>query len=119
MPLSPSQSRKHRGYATQRLTAEYLRDVFPYAEPTGAGRQGRDILSTPGVAFECKARRGFSPLEALKQAEDYAGPDIPVAVLRMDGQGEKSIDDWPCVIRFSQLKRLLKEAGYAPESDAG
>lgn len=112
----PSQSRKHRGYATQRHFAEWLRDLFPYAEPTGAGRQGKDILSTPGVWFELKARTGFDPLSALRQTEkenprEY-GNDINVAVLRMNGQGPGTIDDWVVCMRASTLKELLKEAGY-------
>src|SRR5690606_8450730 len=115
--IMPSQSRKHRGYRTQKVFAEWLRDVFPWAEPTGAGRQGRDILSTPGVWFELKARTGFNPLAALKQIEeevrdDALGTHKGVAVLRMNGQGEKSIDEWVVCMRASTLKELLKEAGY-------
>src|SRR5688572_32305130 len=75
--LATSQSRKHRGYRSQKVFADYVRPVFPHAEPTGAGRQGRDILSTPGVWFELKARSGFNPLEALKQMErESEGDDI-------------------------------------------
>jgi hypothetical protein len=116
-----SQSRKHRGYRTQKVFAEYVRDIFPYAEPTGAGRQGRDILGTPGVWFELKARAGFNPQAALKQAhaesmpyEEWARaqPDLPVAVLRMNGQGEANIGEWVVCMRVDTLKDLLKEAGY-------
>ena len=43
----PSQSRKHRGYRTQKLVAEYLaKRGFPFAESTGAGRSGTDITGT-------------------------------------------------------------------------
>ena len=129
-----SQSRKHRGYRSQKVFAEYIRDIFPYAEPTGAGRQGRDILSTPGVWFELKARTGFNPLAALKQieAESWAetermsGPfmvtremvDHSVAVLRMNGQGEANIGEWVVCMRVDTLKELLREAGYGPEGSA-
>lgn len=128
-----SQSRKHRGYRTQKVFAEYVRKVFPFAEPTGAGRQGRDILSTPGVWFELKARTGFNPLAALKQVEkeataeaeetwvelDIPGPlepniDLPIAVLRMNGQGEANIGEWVTCMRVDTLLKLLEEAGYGP-----
>lgn len=121
-----TQSRKHRGYRSQKVFAEYMRDIFPYAEPTGAGRQGRDILSTPGVWFELKARTGFNPLEALKQMEKEMGaewaasanyePPIQAAVLRMNGQGEATIGDWVVCMRVDTLKELLKEAGYGQGS---
>lgn len=111
-----SQSRKHRGYRSQKVFAEHVRTVFPYAEPTGAGRQGRDILGTPGVWFELKARAGFNPLEALKQMErECEGDDIQAAVLRMNGQGEANIGEWVVCLRADTLLRLLEEAGYGPQ----
>ncbi len=114
-----SQSRKHRGYRTQKVFAEYIRKLFPYAEPTGAGRQGRDILGTPGVWFELKARAGFNPQAALKQIEaerdQITTADHAVAVLRMNGQGEASIGEWVVCMRVDTLLDLLKEAGYGPE----
>ena len=108
-----SQSRKHRGYRSQKVFAEYVRDIFPYAEPTGAGRQGQDILGTPGIYFELKARSGFDPLSALKQLEKENDTSaLEVAVLRMNGQGEANIGQWVTVMRVDTLKELLKEAGY-------
>jgi hypothetical protein len=100
--------------------AEYIRDIFPYAEPTGAGRQGRDILGTPGVWFELKARTGFNPLAALKQIETETkeatfGMYKGAAVLRMNGQGEANIGEWVVCMRVDTLKALLKEAGYGSE----
>lgn len=47
------------------------------------------------------------------------GDDIQAAVLRMNGQGEKSIGEWVVCLRVDTLVRLLKEAGYAAEEDAG
>lgn len=115
--LITTQSRKHRGYRTQKVLAEWLRRIFPYAEPTGAGRQGRDVLSTPGVWFEVKARSGFNPLSALKQMEaENDTSDLDVAVLRMNGQGEANIGSWVVCMRLDTLGILLLEAGYGPEN---
>lgn len=111
-----SQSRKHRGYRSQKVLAEYVRQVFPYAEPTGAGRQGRDILSTPGVWFEVKARTGFDPLSALRQVEkENDTSDHDVIVLRMNGQGEANIGEWVTCMRVDTLLALLEEAGYGSQ----
>ena len=46
----PSQSRKHRGYRTQKVGAEHLAaNGFPYAESTGAGRSGTDITDITSI----------------------------------------------------------------------
>jgi hypothetical protein len=117
--MTISQSRKYRGYDTQKLFAHHVRPLFPYAEPTGAGRQGRDILSTPGVWFELKARKGFDPLTALKQIEVESEDDLGIAVLRMNGQGPASIGEWVTCMRVDTLMQLLKEAGYGPQDSGG
>ena len=113
-----SQHRKHRGYASQRIVADYLAaHGWPYAEPTGAGRAGSDVIGVLDLDVEVKARRGFDPLAAMKQQEDRATGRFPFAVLRMDGQGEASIGAWPCVIRLDNLVALLREAGYGTPDD--
>lgn len=113
-----SQSRKYRGYDSQKVFAEYIRHLFPFAEPTGAGRQGRDILSTPGVYFELKARKDFNPTEALKQtvAPAVEAGAIPLIIMRMNGQGPKNIGKWVALTEVDFILQLLKEAGYGNES---
>jgi hypothetical protein len=116
----PSQSRKHRGYKTQDIVAIALReDIYPYAESTGAGRSGRDITGTPGVWLEVKARTGFDPLAALRQAHEAAGElDIVAAILRMNGQGPATVDEFVTCLRFGTFRRLLREAGYGGPAPA-
>ena len=109
-----SQSRKHRGYASQRIVADYLRTHgFPYAEPVGAGRDGTDVTGCIGLDIEVKARRGFNPAAAMRQqAERTDEALLPFAVLRLDGQGPAAIEDWPVVVRFGAFVELLREAGW-------
>lgn len=109
-----SQSRRHRGYASQRIVADYLRaHGFPFAEPVGAGRDGSDVTGVPGLDIEVKARRGFNPAAAMKQqAERAQAGVVPFAVLRLDGQGPAAIEDWPVVICLSQFIEILREAGW-------
>ena len=110
-----SQSRKHRGYKTQRVIASYLAQFWPYAESAGAGRAGKDVT---GVPFDCevKARNGFQPksyLDQVKQRTSVSG-ELGFAVLRLNGQGdgEQSIKDYAVIMRFEDLVELLIKAGY-------
>ena len=114
-----AQSRKHRGYRSQKVVAERFRRIFPNAEPTGAGRSGADVLATPGVDIEVAARRGFPVVEKMKQIAARAksnhtdnGPLLGIVVLRPDGMGETTVGDWPAIVRLDDLIDLLKEAGY-------
>ena len=54
-----TQHRKYRGFATERIVAQYLSTVWANAN-VGRGK-GKDIT---GVPFDCevKARKGFNPL---------------------------------------------------------
>ena len=115
----PSQSRKHRGYRSQKVVAMYLaNNGFPFAESTGAGRSGTDITGTVGIDWEVKARKDFSPSATIKQLKDrHNGKDLPVAVLRLNGQGEASITEWVTLVRLEDFVNLLREAGYG-EPDA-
>lgn len=108
-----SQSRKHRGYRSQKVVANYLAvNGFPFAESTGAGRVGSDITGTVGIDWEVKARTGFNPAAAIKQLKDRKEKDLGVVVLRLNGQGEKAITEWVCLLRLEDAVHLLREAGY-------
>ena len=109
-----SQSRKHRGYRSQALGAEFLREHgFPHAESTGAGRTGTDITGTPGIDWEFAARRGFPVAEKMRQLDERAEDGkLGVIVLRPDGMGEKSILRWPLIVCFADGVALLRSAGY-------
>jgi hypothetical protein len=87
-----SQHRKHRGYRTQKVVAEYLKTWYPFAESTGAGRQGSDILGTP-YDVEVKAVTKFSPLGWIKQIKERKSDKLlSFVVLRCNGQGENAGD---------------------------
>ena len=105
--------RKHRGYRTQKVVAEWFAARgWPFAESAGAGRQGADVTGTPDIAIEVKARRNFNPLAWIRQAVDAADGRLPFVVVRCNGQGEKSVSEWPVLIRLEDFTALLHEAGY-------
>ena len=101
-----SQARKHRGFRTERVVAEYLSTWW-----TGAcvGRgSGKDIVNVP-FDVEVKARAGFQPLAYLKQlkARTSVSGELGFACLRLNGQSDKSAADYACIIRLADLLPLL------------
>lgn len=117
--MSRSQSRKHRGYATQRMLARRWNEngLFPDAYPIGAGEAGEDIQRTPGVEVEVKARDGVPLNTVLKQTvarlTKAGSDDIPVVVWRHNGQGEAAMDEWTVTMRlvdFERYERWRREA---------
>ena len=83
----------------------------PYAEAVGNGRQGVDVTGTPGLSIEVKSltddRR---PAAMLKQAMRRAG--LALVIYRPPGYGPATIDDWPCILRFEDVCKLLAAAEY-------
>ncbi len=105
-----SQHRKHRGYRTQRIVSDYMRQWFPFADSAGAGRTGSDILNVP-FDVEVKARAGFDPKAAMNQLKHRESGKLGFAVLRLNGQGE-SPEDYCCIIRMDDLMGLFIQGGY-------
>lgn len=115
----PSQHRKYRGYESQTELAVYLSTRgFPYALSAGAGRPGTDITGTLGIDWEVKARKDFNPGAAMKQLKERSnGKDLPVAVLRLNGQGKASIGEWMAIVRLEDFVNLIRDAGYGDPRD--
>ena len=109
-----SQSRKHRGYRSQRVVAErFAANGFPHAEPVGAGRSGSDIVGLVGIDVEVKARRDLNMVGLMKQLNARAEDGIlGIGVIRPDGMGEASIGTWPVVMCLDDAIALLRAAGY-------
>lgn len=110
-----TQHRKARGMRTQLLVAEHLKaNGWPHAQSAGAGRPGADVLETPDIAVEVKARTNLDPLAWVKQAEKSADGRFPFAVFRCNGQGEDATK-YVAMVRFGDLVQLLQAAGYGDQ----
>ena len=100
-----SQARKHRGFRTERVVAEYLSTHWPHAT-VGRG-SGKDIM---GVPFDCeiKARKSFQPLAWIKQysARTAVSGELGFVCMRLNSQGENAAD-YACIIKLSDLLPLL------------
>jgi hypothetical protein len=101
-----NQHRKYRGFATERLVADYLSSVWEFAS-VGRGK-GKDIQ---GVPFDCevKARSGFQPKAVLAQikARTALSGELGFAVLRLNGQGS-DVREYAAIIRLEDLLPLLQ-----------
>jgi hypothetical protein len=110
-----SQSRKHRGFRTERVVAEYLRRTWEGAV-VGRGN-GRDILNVP---FDCevKARTGLDVSGTLRQIETRTAKSglLGFACFRLNGQGE-SAEQYVAMLRLGDLVELLVSAGYKNRKD--
>ena len=110
-----SQSRKHRGFRTERVVAEYLRRTWEGAV-VGRGN-GRDILNVP---FDCevKARTGLDVSGTLRQIATRTAKSglLGFACFRLNGQGE-SAEQYVAMLRLGDLVELLEAAGYKNRKD--
>jgi hypothetical protein len=107
-------SRKHRGYKTERLVAQYFSENgWPYALATGAGRSGSDVTGVPYFDIEVKARSTFSPKAWIDQTvkRTTGSGETPVVVSRLNGQGEQ-VGNYLAFMRLSDLVDLMRKAGY-------
>lgn len=109
-----SQSRKHRGFKTQAIIAEYLQaQGWQHALPVGAGRDGSDITGIEGLDIEIKARTNLDLPALMRQlSERKKDTGMGVGVLRLNGQGEKSVEQFVAVLTLADLTYLLKASGY-------
>jgi hypothetical protein len=104
--LMASQARKHRGFRTERVVAQYLSTVWSGAT-VGRG-SGKDIVNVP-FDVEVKARSGFQPLAYLKQlkARTSISGELGFGVIRLNGQGEDA-REYAAIIRLEDLLPLLQ-----------
>jgi hypothetical protein len=100
-----SQARKHRGFRTERVVAEYL-STWWHGACVGRG-SGKDIVNVP-FDVEVKARAGFQPLAYIKQlkARTAISGELGFGVIRLNGQGEDA-RDYAAIIRLEDLLPLL------------
>jgi len=111
-----SQSRKYRGFRTERVVADYLQRWW---EGASVGRgSGRDILNVP---FDCevKARTGLDVVGTLRQIETRTAESglLGFACFRLNGQGETA-EQYVAMLRLGDLVELLRAAGYENRRDS-
>jgi hypothetical protein len=105
--------RRTRGFATERLVADYLREWWPYATVGRGADPSGDILNISGIDLEVKAVAKFQPLAWLRQsrARTTKNGNLGVVVLRCNGQGT-NVSEYAALLPFSALVELLRKADY-------
>jgi hypothetical protein len=103
-----------KGNVAPAWVAAYLQPWWPAAEKTPNSRPGRDLLGTPGVAFEVKTgaewRHGW-----VRQAAGYAADgELPLLVWLPPGCAEAQVANALAVLPLRLIMPLLVAAGYAP-----
>ena len=123
---------RQRGNRLQNALAGYLGAWWPHAESAGAGRNGTDVVGTPGVVWECKTasefKRDFRPAQWVAQARGHAAinshalladrslaREVPVVVYFPPGIGERNVDAALAIMPMHVLMHLLTESAYTPE----
>jgi len=116
-----------RGNRLQNALAAYLTAWWPHAESAGAGRNGTDVLGTPGVVWEAKTasdfKRDFRPAAWVAQSVEHAvgvyartgEMPVPVTVYFPPGIGERNTAHALAIVPLHVLMQLLTEGAYTPE----
>jgi len=109
-----------RGVALQREFAAYLaREGWVGAESAGSGRQGRDILGTPGVAWEVKTAgaANLRPAAWIAQAARNSGiGDYSAVAWFPPGVAMGSPGKVVAMMPLTHLVTLMKMAQVIPSS---
>lgn len=105
---------RDKGNAAPDWLAQFLRPWWPDAEKTPNSRPGRDLMNTPGVAWEVKTGTEWRH-KWVRQAEGYAAPgELAVLCYLPPGVAEATVGDSLAVVRTRLILPVLVEAGYAP-----
>jgi hypothetical protein len=67
------------------------------------GKLSADLIGWEGVHVECKRRASIAALNHLRQAESDAKGEVPIVLMREDGDTE-----WVVMLRLSDLPELAR-----------
>ena len=103
-----------KGNAAPAWVAAYLQPWWPGCEKTPNSRPGRDLLGTPGVAWEVKTGAEWSH-KAIRQAAGYAGEgELPIVLYLPPGCGERQVGDSLAIVPLWRIMPVLVAAEFAP-----
>jgi len=101
---------------------ERILESFPMVERralSGVNDMG-DVAGAPGLVFEIKNHKSYKFPEWLKETEVErinAKADYGVLIVKPNGVGLGSVQDWWAVMTVGEMLNLLREAGYGDSLD--
>jgi len=103
------QSAKKKGKEFEKWFSDFIREVFPNAQPqigSGSGLKKGDIANTGNYAFELKNQKKLRLLDAMKQAErESLGYQRWILVWHPPQQ---PMENSVAILPITDLKELLK-----------
>lgn len=96
---------------------ERVLESFPFVERralSGVNDMG-DVSGAPGLVFEIKNHKSYKFPEWIKETEVErvnAKADYGILVVKPNGVGLNSVDQWWAVMPMSAMLDLLRDAGY-------
>ena len=107
---------KQKGTAAETAVVNYLKENnFPYAERRalhGTLDKG-DITGCGPVVFEVKDHAKITMPAWLRELEEEVkNAKAEVGVVVAKKRGTMKVGDWYAIMPFSELVKLLKDAGY-------
>ena len=108
-----SQSRKYRGYASERYVQSFLQQWWPNASVGRGADPAGDILNVP-FDIEIKSRNKLDISGTLRQikARTSKSGKLGFACFRLNGMGEQAVERYVCMLEMADLVQLLVQAGY-------
>lgn len=106
--MTTNNSRRRRGRATEHVVADYFARFWETARVVNSSVGGNDVVGLP-FDVEVKARAGFNPKQYLDQLKRRSKGGLGFAVLRLNGQGETTPEDYAVVMRLGDLIPILEQ----------
>jgi hypothetical protein len=116
---------RDRGIRAQNWLARLLATSgWPNAEAVGSGRNGSDIVGTPGIVWENKTARQWKVNEWVRQAKGHRldpfvdlvrHSQLAITVYWPPGVGEQTPECALAILPLPELLALLRAAGYGTE----
>jgi hypothetical protein len=104
-----------KGNRAAAWVADWLQPWWPGCEKTPNSRPGRDILGTPGVAWEVKTGVEWRARWMVQALANTPPGELGIIAYLPPGCGAASVGDALAILPMRTMLPVLVAAGFAPE----